>query len=141
MSVFSHVSYETFLLEVIDESFKRLVILDISAQWCGPCKVLDPIINSVANNYSAKEVSFVKLEAEDENMKIAGEYAVRGFPTVIAFINGKESARFHSAQTADFVADFIDEQLELFSLAWCLTFCSYNLYYVKLYLFLRFNRF
>ena len=116
MSVFSHVSYETFLPEVIDESFKRLVILDISAQWCGPCKVLDPIINSVANNYSAKEVSFVKLEAEDENMKIAGEYAVRGFPTVIAFINGKESARFHSAQTADFVTDFIDEQLELFSL-------------------------
>jgi len=53
----------------------------------------------------------VKIEAEDENMKIAGRYAICGFPTVIAFINGEEVDRFHSAQTPDFVRNFIDINL------------------------------
>jgi len=47
-------------------------------------------------------------------MKIAGQFSVRGFPTVIAFIRGKEVARFHSAQTHDFVRDFIDQNLQKF---------------------------
>ncbi|HCX13473.1 MAG TPA: thiol reductase thioredoxin, partial [Gammaproteobacteria bacterium] len=49
-----------------------------------------------------------------ENMKIAGQFSVRGFPTVIAFINGEEVDRFHSAKTHDFVRDFIDQNLEKF---------------------------
>jgi putative thioredoxin len=46
--------------------------LVISAQWCSPCRVLEPILNEVVTAYSKDELLFTKLEAEDENMKIAG---------------------------------------------------------------------
>jgi len=87
------VSIETFQTLVIESSHTQLVILDISADWCGPCKILEPILNSVAAEYNEGEFSLTKLEAEDENMKIAGQFSVRGFPTVIAFINGEEVDR------------------------------------------------
>jgi putative thioredoxin len=108
------VSIETFQTLVIDQSHKQLVVLDISADWCGPCKILEPILNSVSAEYNEGEFALTKLEAEDENMKIAGQFSVRGFPTVIAFIRGVEVDRFHSAQTHDFVRDFIDQNLENF---------------------------
>jgi len=108
------VSFETFNALVVDQSHKGMVILDISADWCGPCKILEPILKSVAAEYNANEFSLTKLEAEDENMKIAGQFSVRGFPTVIAFIRGEEVDRFHSAKTHDFVRDFIDQNLEKF---------------------------
>ena len=108
------VSIDTFQTLVIDQSHIQLVVLDISAQWCVPCKILEPILNSVSAEYNEGEFSLTKLEAEDENMKIAGQFSVRGFPTVIAFIQGVEVDRFHSAQTHDFVRDFIDQNLEKF---------------------------
>ncbi|HIF48136.1 co-chaperone YbbN [Candidatus Thioglobus sp.] len=105
------VNIDTFDSLVIQESHKRLVVLDISAEWCGPCKILEPIITSVATEFDQSEFVLTKIEAEDENMKIAGRYGVRGFPTVIAFIDGEEVDRFHSAQTPDFVRNFIDNNL------------------------------
>lgn len=105
------VNIDTFDSLVIEESHKRLVVLDISAEWCGPCKILEPIITSVALEFDQSEFLLTKIEAEDENMKIAGRYGVRGFPTVIAFIDGEEVDRFHSAQTPDFVRDFIENNL------------------------------
>ncbi len=108
------VSIDTFDSLVIDRSYEQLVILDISADWCGPCRILEPILTSVAAGYNESEFALTKLEAEDENMKIAGQFSVRGFPTVIAFIKGEEVGRFHSAQTHDFVRDFIDQNLEKF---------------------------
>lgn len=106
------VDIDTFETLVIKESYKRLVILDISAEWCGPCNILEPIITSVTKEYDESEFILTKIEAEDENMKIAGRYGIRGFPTVIAFIDGKEVDRFHSAQTPDFIRNFIDTNLE-----------------------------
>ncbi len=111
---YTEVSIDNFDSLVIDESHNRLVVLDISAQWCGPCKILEPVIKSVANEYDDSELLLAKIEAEDENMKIAGRYAVRGFPTVIAFIRGEEVDRFHSAKTPDFVREFIDTNLQKF---------------------------
>jgi putative thioredoxin len=106
------VNLDNFSKLVLDESHRRLVILDISASWCAPCNILVPILISVAAEYDKSELLLTKIEAEDENMKIAGRYNVRGFPTVIAFINGEEIGRFHSAQNADFIRHFIDENLE-----------------------------
>lgn len=108
------VSFESFEALVIDQSHKQLVVLDISAEWCGPCKILEPILNSVTAEYNEDEFTLTKLEAEDENMKIAGQFSVRGFPTVIAFIRGEEVDRFHSAQSHYFVRNFIDQNLEKF---------------------------
>lgn len=108
------VSLNNFEALVIDQSHKQLVVLDISAEWCGPCKILEPILNSITAEYNESEFALTKLEAEDENMKIAGQFSVRGFPTVIAFIRGEEVDRFHSVKTHDFVRNFIDQNLEKF---------------------------
>ncbi|MDX2504533.1 MAG: thioredoxin domain-containing protein [Gammaproteobacteria bacterium] len=91
------------------ESHKRLVLVDISADWCAPCNVLMPILDKLSKEY-AGEFLLAKVDA-DENMRIAGLYKVRGFPTVIAFVNGEEVDRFHSAQREPFVRDFIDQHL------------------------------
>jgi putative thioredoxin len=107
-------SFKDFKTSVLDTSSQHLVVLDISTTWCAPCKRLDPITTKVAKEYDEEKMLLVKLEAEDENMKIAGRYKVRGFPTVIAFIRGKEVDRFYSAQTPDFVHHFIDTNLEKF---------------------------
>lgn len=108
------VSIDNFQSLVIDSSYNQLVILDISAQWCSPCRALEPILNEVVATYSQDELSFTKLEAEDENMKIAGRFSVRGFPTVIAFIRGMEVDRFHSIKTYDFIDEFISRNKEKF---------------------------
>jgi thiol-disulfide isomerase/thioredoxin len=52
--------------------------LDISAQWCSPCRALEPILNEVVTAYSKDELLFTKLEAEDENMKILFKAAFVG---------------------------------------------------------------
>jgi thioredoxin 1 len=93
----------------IKESHKRLVLVDISADWCGPCNVLMPILDKISKEYGG-EFLLAKVDA-DENMRIAGRYKVRGFPTVIAFVNGEEVDRFHSAQREPFVVDFIEKHL------------------------------
>ncbi|SMM98830.1 FIG000875: Thioredoxin domain-containing protein EC-YbbN [uncultured Candidatus Thioglobus sp.] len=110
----TEVSIDTFQELVIEKSHQNLVVLDISAEWCAPCRVLEPVIISVSAEYNSNELSLMTLEAEDENMKIAGQFSVRGFPTVIAFIRGEEVDRFHSAKSHDFVRDFIDDNLDKF---------------------------
>ena len=105
------VDVENFAQAVMEESSKRLVILDISAEWCGPCRVLEPILDRLSSEYQG-EFLLAKLEAEDENMKIAGRYGARGFPTVLAFIDGEEVERFQSAQPEPFVRDFIERNLK-----------------------------
>lgn len=85
-------------------------MLDISAEWCGPCRVLEPVLERLDQEYGG-EFLLAKLEAEDENMKIAGRFGARGFPTVIALVDGEEVERFQSAQPESFVRDFIDRNL------------------------------
>ena len=102
-------SEQNFEIVAINESNKRLVLVDISADWCGPCNVLMPILDKLSKKY-AGEFLLAKVDA-DENMRIAGRYKVRGFPTVIAFVHGEEVDRFHSAQREPFVEDFIKKHL------------------------------
>ncbi len=104
------VDIDNFEESVIEESSRRLVVLDISAEWCGPCRVLEPILDRLSEEYEGAFL-LAKLEAEDENMKIAGRYGARGFPTVLAIVNGEEVERFQSARPEHFVRDFIDRNL------------------------------
>lgn len=109
-SMFSYDATEKNFEQVaVQESQKRLVLVDISAEWCAPCNVLMPILDKLSAEY-AGEFLLAKVDA-DENMRIAGHYKVRGFPTVIAFVNGEEVDRFHSAQRESFVRDFIEKHL------------------------------
>lgn len=94
---------------VIETSMKVPVVVDISAEWCAPCRILEPLLDRLAVAYQGKFI-LGKVDA-DENMRIAGRYGVRGFPTVIGFVGGQEVARFTSAQSEGTVRKFIDRLL------------------------------
>ena len=66
-------------------------MVDFSADWCGPCKMAEPIIEKIAENYQDKVV-FVKINV-DENHDIAAKFQVMSIPTTILFKNGKEVDR------------------------------------------------
>ncbi|HKB59745.1 MAG TPA: thioredoxin domain-containing protein [Gallionellaceae bacterium] len=92
--------------QVVARSHEHPILLDIGAEWCGPCKVLTPRLEKLAQEYGGKFL-LAKVDA-DENMRIAGRHRVRGFPTVIAYSRGQETDRFHSAQPDGHLRRFID---------------------------------
>ncbi len=107
MSNFSYnVEEDTFEELVVARSHQLPVLVDISAEWCAPCRVLAPLLHKMVFEYDGK--FFLGLVDADENMKIAGRHKVRGFPTVVAYSHGVEIDRFHSAQTEGFLRNFID---------------------------------
>ena len=76
-----------------DEKVKNnsgLTVVDFFATWCGPCKMLAPILEETASEY--KDVSFCKVDI-DEEMSLAQDYQVMSIPTLILFKNGQVSAR------------------------------------------------
>jgi putative thioredoxin len=83
------------------------VVVDIGAEWCGPCLVLGPMLEKLAVEYAGRFV-LARVDA-DENMRIAGHHGVRGFPTVIAYSHGKEIDRFHGARPKGFLHHFVDD--------------------------------
>jgi putative thioredoxin len=95
---------------VVARSHAAPVLMDISAEWCAPCKVLAPLLHKMVFAYDGKFL--LGIVDADENMRIAGRHKVRGFPTVVAYSHGVEIDRFHSAQTEGFLRDFIDRVIE-----------------------------
>jgi thioredoxin 1 len=105
-----NVEEDSFDELVVARSNTLPVLMDISADWCAPCKVLAPLLHKLVAEYDGK--FFLGIVDADENMKIAGKHKVRGFPTVIAYSHGVEIDRFHSAQTMGFLREFIDRVIE-----------------------------
>lgn len=104
-------SLETFDEDVINASHQHPVIVDLWADWCPPCVVIAPILQQVVEEYDS-EIALAKLEVDEgDNMKIAGQYQVRGFPTILLIQNGEEKARFSGAKPASFIEDFIDDYI------------------------------
>lgn len=104
-------SYESFQQAVIQASMSRPILLDIWADWCSPCLVLAPVLEKVLQDYPG-DIALAKLDVDEgENMKIAGQYKVRGFPTVILFFQGEEKGRFHGAKPKSAVESFIETAL------------------------------
>jgi thioredoxin 1 len=111
LSDFSYNVEETdFDQLVVARSHEMPVLLDISADWCAPCRVLAPLLHKLVVAYDGKFL--LGIVDADENMKIAGRHKVRGFPTVIAYSHGVEIDRFHSAQSEGFLRRFIDDAIE-----------------------------
>lgn len=106
MSLAFNVTEDDFDELVVARSHATPVLVDISAEWCAPCRVLAPLLYQAVNGYAGKFQ--LALVDADENMKIAGRHKVRGFPTVIAYSHGEEIDRFHSARSMGFLTRFID---------------------------------
>ena len=105
------VDLEEFDDKVLLASKETPVLIDLWAEWCSPCLVIAPLLKQIVEEYQGG-IKLAKIEVdENENMKLAGRYQVRGFPTIILISNGEELARFSGAKTLSFIRDFIDDNL------------------------------
>lgn len=81
---------ENFEKEVLNS--EKPVLVDFYADWCGPCKMMGPIIEEIANELQGKaKVGKINV---DENQDLAIQYEVMSIPTMVVFKNGKEAKRF-----------------------------------------------
>ncbi|MGD2084389.1 MAG: thioredoxin domain-containing protein [Chromatiales bacterium] len=103
------VSEHDFHNEVIEASRAGPVLVDFWAGWCAPCVALAPHLERVVQEQGGR-VRLAKLEVDD-NMRVAGHYRVRGFPTVILFRGGEEIARFSGARSSPWLREFLREHL------------------------------
>jgi thioredoxin 1 len=97
MAEMTYVSEDTFQSEVLDST--QPVLVDFTAVWCGPCKMLDPIVKQLAEQWDGK-VKVVKLDV-DHNPDLAMQYQVMGVPTLMLFVNGKPGERLSGYQPKD----------------------------------------
>ncbi|MBT3725347.1 MAG: thioredoxin [Gammaproteobacteria bacterium] len=105
------IDLEDFDEQVLQASFKTPVLVDFWADWCSPCIAIAPVLSRVIESFEG-QVLLAKLEVDEgHNMKLAGKYLVRGFPTIILFKDGEEQDRFSSARPAQFIEHFIQQQL------------------------------
>ncbi len=109
-----------YVAEVSDNSFEKNVLLsevpvlvDFWAAWCGPCRVLAPTVEAVAEKYRG-EMHVVKVNV-DENMSVSQRYGVKGIPTLILFKNGKEEKRLVGATSVDAITQMIERSLSVIS--------------------------
>ena len=97
MAEMLNVSGDTFQSEVLDST--QPVLVDFTAVWCGPCKMLDPIVKQLAEQWAGK-VKVVKLDV-DHNPELAMQYQVMGVPTLMLFVGGQPSQRISGYQPKD----------------------------------------
>ena len=89
---------------------KSLMLVDFWATWCGPCRMLGPVIEQLAEDYEGKDVIIGKVDV-DENPELAQRYGVMSIPTVLLLEDGKEIERKVGVMPYEVYADLLDEKL------------------------------
>ena len=105
-SPIKNVTDDQFMVEVIEKSKELPVLVDFWAPWCGPCKSLTPILESVSAKNQGS-ITLVKVNI-DENKMIASQLRVQSIPAVFAFSDGQPVDGFMGAKTESEVKEFID---------------------------------
>jgi thioredoxin 1 len=103
----SHVSDRSFETDVLQSSTP--VLLDFWAEWCGPCKLIAPVLEDISREYAGR-LKVAKLNVDD-NPETARKFNVRGIPTLILFKNGNVEATKVGALSKSQLAAFIDSHI------------------------------
>jgi thioredoxin 1 len=102
-----HVTDSSFEADVLQAG--KPVLLDFWAEWCGPCKMITPILEEVAKEYGDK-IQIAKMNV-DENQEIPAKFGIRGIPTLILFKNGEIAAQKVGALAKSQLTAFIDSHI------------------------------
>lgn len=86
-----------------------VVVVDFYADWCGPCRIVAPIMEKLATEYDGK-AKFTKLDVDD-SPSIANQFGIMSIPTLIVFKNGKPAEKFVGAAPAQHYRDIIERVL------------------------------
>lgn len=105
-----------YVREVNDDSFEKEVLqsdkpvlVDFWAAWCAPCRMMNPTVEAVADEYK-ESAAVVKLNV-DENPSVSQRYGIKGIPTLILFKGGKEEERVVGATSKEAISRMIDKHV------------------------------
>ncbi|MGC4129634.1 MAG: thioredoxin [Bergeyella sp.] len=103
-------------LEITDSTFKEMVLdsdkpvlVDFWAVWCGPCRMLGPIIEEVAEDFEGKAV-VAKVDV-DNNQQVSVDYGIRNIPTVLIFKNGEVVDKIVGVNSKEFISEKLSAHL------------------------------
>ena len=110
MNKILNISQDQFLEEVVEKSKTVPVIVDFWAPWCGPCKQLTPVLESIVNKKNGK-IILAKINV-DENQAIAAQLKIQSIPTVYGFVDGRPIDAFQGAQPESKIEAMIDKLID-----------------------------
>ena len=102
-----HVTDATFEADVLQAA--QPILVDYWAEWCGPCKMIAPILDELSTTYAGK-LQVAKMNV-DENREIPAKFGIRGIPTLMLFKDGQLAATKVGAMSKAQLTAFVDQQL------------------------------